>query len=237
MVVPVSSMATHQWWPLPASIPTHEQGTCVVMCISSDSDSVPSRPKDTPPSAPQTAADSETYRHRVQAATRFAGRVLRTKRHANAMLANPDLQIFPGKGMTCVLDPMRAACRLRSEEDSTRRTADLDDCRPNCVSTSRGPTATSDRSSSRSSGSDHSSTTRWLPPSDTPANSGEYDGRGDPLAHGFTSTATLTHLGEQGASLLMLMAKSRYKKPENIRRYFKPSPEAIAEFTQPARPR
>lgn len=80
---------------------------------------------------------AETYRHRVQAATRFAGRVLRTKRHATTMLANPDLQIFPGKGMTCVLDPKRAACRLRSEEDSTRRTPDLDDCRPNCVNIAR----------------------------------------------------------------------------------------------------
>jgi hypothetical protein len=40
-------------------------------------------------------------------------------------------------------------------------------------------------------------------------------------------------LGEQGASLLMLMlmAKSRHKKPENVRRYFKPSAEAIAELT------
>lgn len=28
----------------------------------------------------------------------------------------------------------------------------------------------------------------------------------------------LTHLGEQGGSLLMLMAKSRHKKPENARR-------------------
>ncbi|ONK14326.1 Site-specific recombinase XerD [Streptomyces sp. MP131-18] len=43
--------------------------------------------------------------------------------------------------------------------------------------------------------------------------------------------SALTHLGEQGASLLMLMAKSRHKKPENIRRCFKPSPEAIAELT------
>ena len=33
----------------------------------------------------------------------------------------------------------------------------------------------------------------------------------------------LTELGVQGASLLMLMAKSRHKKPENVRRYFKPS--------------
>ena len=40
-----------------------------------------------------------------------------------------------------------------------------------------------------------------------------------------------THLGEAGASLLMLMAKSRRKKTENVRRYFKPSPEVIAEVT------
>jgi len=42
--------------------------------------------------------------------------------------------------------------------------------------------------------------------------------------------SALTHLGEQGASLLMLMAKSRHKKPENVRRYFKTSPEAISEL-------
>jgi hypothetical protein len=29
----------------------------------------------------------------------------------------------------------------------------------------------------------------------------------------------------------MLMAKSRHKRTENIRRYFKPTPEAIAELT------
>ncbi|MGI5488837.1 tyrosine-type recombinase/integrase [Microtetraspora malaysiensis] len=43
--------------------------------------------------------------------------------------------------------------------------------------------------------------------------------------------SALTHLGEAGASLLMLMAKSRHRKPENLRRYFKPSPDAIAELT------
>ncbi|MFF1446200.1 hypothetical protein [Streptomyces sp. NPDC058295] len=41
---------------------------------------------------------AETYRHRVQAATRFAGRVLRTKRHANAMLTHPDLTDLPRQG-------------------------------------------------------------------------------------------------------------------------------------------
>ncbi|OUD04251.1 hypothetical protein CA983_05020 [Streptomyces swartbergensis] len=45
----------------------------------------------------------------------------------------------------------------------------------------------------------------------------------------------LTHLGAAGASLLMLMTKSRHKKPENARKYFHPSPEAIAEITQPPR--
>nr|WP_234343102.1 hypothetical protein [Streptomyces fulvoviolaceus] len=30
----------------------------------------------------------------------------------------------------------------------------------------------------------------------------------------------LTHLGEQGASLLMLTAKSRHRKAENVRKYF-----------------
>jgi hypothetical protein len=29
----------------------------------------------------------------------------------------------------------------------------------------------------------------------------------------------------------MLMAKSLHRKPENVRRYFKPSSEAIAELT------
>jgi integrase/recombinase XerC len=43
--------------------------------------------------------------------------------------------------------------------------------------------------------------------------------------------SALTHLGEAGAGLLMLMAKSRHKKPENVRRYFHPAPEAIGEET------
>lgn len=29
----------------------------------------------------------------------------------------------------------------------------------------------------------------------------------------------------------MLMAKSRHKRPENVRKYFHPSPEALAEVT------
>ncbi|MBF6191363.1 site-specific integrase [Nocardia sp. CDC186] len=41
----------------------------------------------------------------------------------------------------------------------------------------------------------------------------------------------LTQLGEAGASLLELMAKSRHRKPENLRRYFKPSPQAMRDLT------
>ena len=41
----------------------------------------------------------------------------------------------------------------------------------------------------------------------------------------------LTHLGEAGASLVELMAKSRHRKPENLRRYFKPSPQAMRGIT------
>ncbi|WP_280183073.1 hypothetical protein [Nocardia cyriacigeorgica] len=41
----------------------------------------------------------------------------------------------------------------------------------------------------------------------------------------------LTHLGESGASLLELTANSRHRKAENLRRYFKPSPQAMRELT------
>lgn len=41
----------------------------------------------------------------------------------------------------------------------------------------------------------------------------------------------LTHLGESGASLLELMAKSRHRKADTLRRYFKPSPAAMRELT------
>lgn len=46
----------------------------------------------------------------------------------------------------------------------------------------------------------------------------------------------LTELGVQDTSLLMLMAKSRHKKPENVRRYSKPSHAAISKLTSPHAP-
>ncbi|MEV0151954.1 MULTISPECIES: hypothetical protein [unclassified Nonomuraea] len=53
--------------------------------------------------------------------------------------------------------------------------------------------------------------------------------------HEFRHSA-LTHLGEAGASLLMLMARSRHKKPENLRRYFQPLTAGHRRDHQPARP-
>jgi hypothetical protein len=49
------------------------------------------------------------------------------------MLANPLLQIYPGRAMTCVFDPAKALCQLRGNERDSRATPDQDDCRSNCV--------------------------------------------------------------------------------------------------------
>ncbi|MBF6253926.1 hypothetical protein IU414_18270 [Nocardia farcinica] len=80
---------------------------------------------------------AEEYRHRVRHAQRFAGRTLTTHRDARTLLASPELQVYPGTGMTCVLDPQRAACRLARDDTDTRRTPDLSDCRPTCANIAR----------------------------------------------------------------------------------------------------
>lgn len=80
---------------------------------------------------------ADTYRRRVENAQRFAGRVLTTRRDTQTLLGNPDVQIYPGIGMTCVLDPQRAACRIQRDQNDTRRTPDLSDCRPNCANIAR----------------------------------------------------------------------------------------------------
>ncbi|MGW5317877.1 hypothetical protein [Nocardia thailandica] len=77
------------------------------------------------------------YRHRVQAGQRFAGHVLKTSRDARNLLANPDLQIHQGDGLTCVFDPHRAACRAPGDPADMRCTPDLTDCRPNCANIAR----------------------------------------------------------------------------------------------------
>ncbi|QIZ39748.1 hypothetical protein FDZ84_23875 [Saccharopolyspora sp. ASAGF58] len=76
---------------------------------------------------------ADTYRHRIHTAhTKFAGRVVTTAKQAHDLLDNPLLQIFPGRGMTCVLDPNKALCQLFGAENGIRRTPDKDDCRPQC---------------------------------------------------------------------------------------------------------
>ena len=76
---------------------------------------------------------ADNYRHRINTAQpKFAGRVLHSPQHVRDMVANPLLQIYPGRAMTCVFDPAKALCQLRASEDDVRRTPDQDDCRPTC---------------------------------------------------------------------------------------------------------
>ena len=48
------------------------------------------------------------------------------------MLTNPLLQVFPGRAMTCVFDPDKALCQIRTSEGDKTATPDQTDCRPNC---------------------------------------------------------------------------------------------------------
>lgn len=63
--------------------------------------------------------------------------MLTSTRQARDLLANPALQIYPGAGMTCVFDREKAKCRLLSGGDDTKRTPDLEDCRPGCANIAR----------------------------------------------------------------------------------------------------
>lgn len=74
-----------------------------------------------------------TYVHRITEAHRtFAGRVLTNTTNAHDMLANPLLQIYPGRAMTCVFDQAKALCQIRGTQGDIRATPDQDDCRPTC---------------------------------------------------------------------------------------------------------
>jgi hypothetical protein len=81
---------------------------------------------------------AEAYRQRVAGANRrFAGHVLKSGKQARDLTGNPLLQIFHGEGMTCVLDPMTAACQLRGTIGDPVVTRDIDDCRPHCANLAR----------------------------------------------------------------------------------------------------
>lgn len=73
------------------------------------------------------------YHSRVEAAHhKFGGRVLKNTQQAKDMLTNPLLQVFPGRAMTCVFDPDKALCQMRTSEGDRTATPDQTDCRPNC---------------------------------------------------------------------------------------------------------
>ncbi|ATL69437.1 hypothetical protein [Nocardia terpenica] len=81
---------------------------------------------------------ADNYRLRISAAHKqFAGHVLTTGKHARDLLGNPLLQIFHGKGMTCVFDATKAACQLRGSADDPLTTPDISDCRPRCPNIAR----------------------------------------------------------------------------------------------------
>jgi integrase len=76
---------------------------------------------------------ADAYQRRVHTAHhQFAGRVLPSVRQARDMLANPQLQIYPVRAMTCVFDQTKALCQIRRAEGDVRVTPDQDDCRTNC---------------------------------------------------------------------------------------------------------
>ncbi|MFE0055385.1 hypothetical protein [Streptomyces sp. NPDC059003] len=81
---------------------------------------------------------ADAYRSRVTGgATKFAGRVLRSGRDARHVLGNPALQIYPGKGMTCVFAAPTARCELEPSLDDAHVTPDTDGCHPACVNLAR----------------------------------------------------------------------------------------------------
>jgi len=84
---------------------------------------------------------AEAYTGRVAGGSgRFAGRVIRSGRQARHILANPSLQVYPGKGMTCVFTAATALCQLSVSGDDATQTPDVDDCKPRCRNIARTDT-------------------------------------------------------------------------------------------------
>ncbi|MGK5171823.1 hypothetical protein [Geodermatophilus sp. CPCC 205761] len=77
---------------------------------------------------------ADVYRQRLgDASLRFPGITLTSGHQARGLLRSPTLQVYEGRGMTCVFDPARARCRLRQGQVDEQITPDLDDCHPNCL--------------------------------------------------------------------------------------------------------
>ena len=64
--------------------------------------------------------------------------MLRTSREARGLLANPGIQIIKSAaGISCVADPYRAHCRIRTDQGGRRFTPDVSYCRPQCPNIAR----------------------------------------------------------------------------------------------------
>jgi integrase len=75
---------------------------------------------------------ADVYRQRVTEANhKFQGTVLTTGRQAAALLTNPDLQVYEGRGMTCVPQMGKQLCQERKVQGS-EATPDLSRCQPGC---------------------------------------------------------------------------------------------------------
>lgn len=53
------------------------------------------------------------------------------------MPANPALQVFPGRGMTCVLDKVKSLCEMQPTQKDHEAAPALDDCQAACANIAR----------------------------------------------------------------------------------------------------
>ncbi|MDY7528130.1 MULTISPECIES: hypothetical protein [unclassified Cryobacterium] len=91
---------------------------------------------------------ADRYRSRIATTnSTFAGLMVKTGKQAQALLNNPGLQIFQGRGMVCVFDPDRALCQLQRGLARETSTPDLTDCQSNCRNIARTDTDLEDISS------------------------------------------------------------------------------------------
>jgi integrase len=79
---------------------------------------------------------AEEYQNRIEG-QHFAGIFATTGKQARKLLQNPSLQIYTGRGMTCVYNPARALCRLHAAAMEAQTTPDLTDCRDACTNIAR----------------------------------------------------------------------------------------------------
>ncbi|MCH6472435.1 hypothetical protein [Sinomonas terrae] len=77
-------------------------------------------------------AAGELERRVRETQAKYAGRVLRTGRQADKLLHDPVLQVFPGRGVHCVFDRLKALC-VRKDAEAPH----LAGCRSSCQNIAR----------------------------------------------------------------------------------------------------